>query len=312
MADEFEERLEAHAARPTAPIDPTFADRLESRLRHQHAQQTPVRRRAASLLPRLALGALLIIAGIAGVVALTGRDAGVPLEVVEGEPVAPAAAPETGGEDPAPAVADATTTPTTTPAVPVATVVPNEEPTAATSAAAQSEATVTAAPEATATSIVVPPTSTATSEPTTTPTATVVPVVPAPTLTPTPVPTPSVTPAPATPIPLPTATAQPEPTPEPLVLPLICELRRAGDQVGVSCEWPAPDVDIVQEYTVLRSRNGSDAQVVSRQRAAAPTVFVDRDIARGDELIYLVRAFNADGGLVAASVRQVVTVPGDS
>jgi len=58
----------------------------------------------------------------------------------------------------------------------------------------------------------------------------------------------------------------------------------------------------------MRSLNGSEAVVVSQQRISAPLTYTDRDVRRGDQAIYLVQGVDADGTVVAASVREIVVL----
>ena len=62
-------------------------------------------------------------------------------------------------------------------------------------------------------------------------------------------------------------------------------------------------------YQLQRSRNGGDAQVISRQRAGAERTYVDRAVAPGDRLLYLIQGLGPDESVVASSVRQEVAVP---
>jgi hypothetical protein len=72
----------------------------------------------------------------------------------------------------------------------------------------------------------------------------------------------------------------------------------------------APESDrIIVSYRITRSRDGGDALVITQQRASAPLSYTDRDVDFEDQVIYLVQGLDADERLVAASVREIVTVP---
>ena len=311
MTDDLKKRLDAHGSRELPGADPIFADRLESQLRQQHAELAPTARPLAGWLPRFALGALVLVTGIAGIVALTSRDAGIPLEVVEGDPPTALDQPETEAGEPDEVVVVAPS-PTV---VPASTVVAAPTPTPL-AAASDKPAVATPTAIAQATAIPIEPTPTVAVQPAATETAPTATPTAIPTSTPTP--TPTMQPVAATPVPLPTATVEPtatstpEPSPTPTVTPepmrLTCDARRSGDQVGVVCSWGAVANDRVTHYVVVRSRNGGEAAVVSRQRANIATTYIDRDVAAGDELIYLVRAVGANDAVVAASVRAVVSL----
>ena len=100
MADDLEKRLAAHGQSVVPDIDPRFADRLESQLRIEHAGAASKQpRRGWTSLPRLAAAALIVVAGVVGLAALAGDDAGVPVAVVDGDPAAPLDAPTEGNVD---------------------------------------------------------------------------------------------------------------------------------------------------------------------------------------------------------------------
>lgn len=339
MADELENRLEAEGQRQVPRLDQTFADRLESQLRVEHAEVVPTRqRRAWAMLPRVAVAALIVVAGIVGLATLAGDDATVPVAVVDEEPApaldaagggtgdADAAEGTDGSAEQGQALADPTNVPTpsvsgteATPVVPpivtvTATPVDEQSPTAPATAP-----TMTAEPDVDQTAptpLPVEPTATAAPSPTVaTPTST-------PTVTPEPTPTPT-PPLITSPVPVPTTTAvptpttTPSPTPEPtptverapVDIELACGARVVGDVVGVVCSWDAPVTDrVVASYQVMRSRNGGEAEVVSRQRASTLS-FTDRGLSGSDEVIYLVQGLDSDSNVVATSVREVVVVP---
>jgi len=48
---------------------------------------------------------------------------------------------------------------------------------------------------------------------------------------------------------------------------------------------------------------------VARQRAPEPLLFVGRGVDFGDEVVSIVQGLDVDDDIVAATVRQVVTVP---
>ena len=320
MADDPKNRLERHAEQSVPPIDPDFANRLESQLRVDHAAATTRRPWATrALVPRVLAVAALVVAGVAGIVAITADDAGVPVAVVDDESPAPLDAPTS--DDALPVEVTPTPTPTgtpeQTPGIDESPIVPPALPTA-TVVASATVPTVEPADGATP----IPPTSTSlptlstvpfpsvTAQPTAQP-ATPVPAaataIPVPTATvvpePTPSPTPQTRPTPTQPPP----TVTPTPEHEPAPIELVCEARSAADAVGVVCSWDEPTTDrTMSQYEVMRSRNGGEVQVVARQRADSSTSYIDRNVESGDEVIYLVQALDADDQVVGASTRQVV------
>lgn len=341
MTEDPLERLERAGRRAVPAIDDTFAERLESKLRVEHAQTVvPRRRRIAALAPRLGIALTLVAFGVIAMFAAVGRDGGLPVSVVDDDPVAPATAPDNGEADQpgtAAELATATTTPTAAPEPQPATESPTGTPEPAMSAEQGA-----AAPSPVPSALVAPttrpePLLTQTPAPVQTPAPTQTPALiqtpapiqtPTPTQTPTPMPTAAPTPTrpaatstptPAavqtqTPVQVPSATAtpvsEPSPTPEPAPIDLACQVRVVDEVAGVICTWTGPQADAaVEQFQVLRARNGADAQVVSRQRASVAARYVDRDVDAGDEVIYLVRGLDADGAVVGASVRQVVDVP---
>jgi len=304
MTEEPMNRLERQGQRAVPSVDGSFADRLESRLRVEHSNLDPARgRRIGANLPRLGVAAALVVAGLVGVFIITGRDGGVPISVVDdNDAVAPVSEPETGdGSNAASVVDTATATPTATslpvpspastesdrPAPPAPTITPPPEP--------------TTIPEPTPTSIP------ATAVPT--PTQTPVPAqTPKPLPTPTAEPVPTQTPVPVEPTPLPTAT--PTPGIEPAPIDLTCEVRVSDEVAGVVCSWTGPAIELAfDRFHVFRSLNGGEAEIVSRQRATAPSTYVDTPLNPGDDVTYLVQALDATGQVVGASVREVVEVP---
>ncbi len=325
MADDPQKRLEAHARQPVPPIDPRFADQLESKLRVEHAAQSPAsQRRIRVVLPRLAAAAAIVVAAGLGITALSNDEPSVPVAIVDNGTTAPLDAAADGGSgdeqdttdrgdpaDPGQAIADPS-------AVPTPTVQSAGPGPASTETPVQPTAVVALPPASTATPL--PSITPATVEPS--PTVTVpTRTAPSPTesaQTPTPTPTSPAgsTPVPAAtpvPVPRPTATASPEPTPtaerEPVLLELMCEARVVGDVVGVVCSWRVPESDrIIADYRITRSRNGGEAQVIARQRASAPLSYADRDVDFGDQVIYMVQGLDAGDSVVAASVRETVTV----
>ncbi len=318
MAEDPMKRLEEQGQEAVPPIDRGFTDRLESRLRVEHSELSPTgRRRATLLLPRLGVALAVALVAIVGAVALTGRDAGVPVAVVDGDPPALADAPPTGGDadDDDLAAAEPTPTPTTVSPRGASTVAPAEAP------VEQPSVAVTDSPVTTATvpPLILTPEPTAAVQPAPTATVTAAPA-PEPTAQPTRPAAPTAIPERATSIPRATETAVsvPSPTPtatphaprEPAIIELLCETRTVGDVVGVVCTWePQVSDRTITNYEVWRSRNGDEAVVVNRQRAAAPTTYVDRDIRFGDRVTYVIRGLGAEDQVVAASVREVVDVP---
>ena len=112
MADDPQKRLERHAQQPVPPVDPDFVNRLESKLRVDHAAATTRRPWAArSFVPRALAAAVLVIAVVAGIAAITADDAGVPVAVVDDEQPGLLSAPSTDGDVPD----DVTPSPTATP-----------------------------------------------------------------------------------------------------------------------------------------------------------------------------------------------------
>lgn len=306
MAEDPIEELAELGTRPVPPVDPGFADRLESRLRATHAAAVqPGRRPLSAWLPRIGVAFAVLALMVVGAVALTDRPAGVPVSTGDGdsEPPADFAAPpaEVRGGEAAPATpgtaADGTPTPT-----------PIPTSTAVAAVSAVSEATTTPSAR-----------STPGTDPGTTPTAAARPelsLTPEPVGTPVPPPTPTSTPQRPTPTveATPTPTVEPRPTPTPTVEPepepieARCLVRIAGDSAGVTCSWRAPATDRpFVRIEVLRSRNGAEATVVSEQRPET-TDFVDRDVALGDRVVYVIRAVDGQDRIVAASARHALTV----
>lgn len=322
MADDPQKRLEQHAENPVPPINPDFANRLESKLRVEHAAVTTRRPWVArSMAPRVLAAAALVVAGVAGIVAVTADDAGVPVAVVDDEQVAPLDAPATDGDVPVDVTPSSTPTLEQTPGSDERPAVPPATPTATPPVPTPAAPPVVGATPAAPTSTPLPTQSTPPipASPTAQ-VATAVPLpattVPVPTATavpdPTPTPTPQTRPT-LQPVPTPTRTpptVTPTPEREPASIEMACETRTAADAVGVVCTWDAPTTDrTVARYEVMRSRNSGEALVVARQRASAPTSYIDRDVASGDAVIYLVRALDADDRVVGASIREMVRIP---
>ena len=326
MVDDPQKRLERHAQQPVPPVDPDFANRLESKLRVDHAAATSCRPWAArSMLPRALAAAVVVVAGVAGIVAITADDGGVPVAVVDDGQPDLLGAPMTDGDVPVEITPSPTATlertegitdglalssPTPTETLPesaiptLSRVVPASEVPAVDVPAAES-GEVVATPEVPPNTAL--PTSSTVPSPTAMPTlvpATPVPAsstaIPAPTVTPVPEITPPTTPE-----------VRPTPTPErePAPINLVCTSRTSGDAAGALCSWEEPKTDrAVVAYEVIRSVNSGETQVITRQRANAPTLYVDRNVESGDRAIYLVRALDAADLVVGASTRQMVRI----
>lgn len=332
MAEEPFDRLAAQAKQSVPPIDPRFADRLESDLRIEHGQlATPRRRVFGAWRPAwgLALAAVVVVAGFVGLVQLQTNDPGVPLEVTdEGGPDGDAAVTDGSGfadagepndvvGDGGDGVAvDVRATPTATPtpndvsdradpatedAAPTPTPVPDDPPATDLPADRSPTAVPTVTDERPVDALATPsptaisdvaPTAGPTVRPTPSPTV-VQPVTPLPLPTPTPSPTP-----------IPTPTARPTPVP----VSLTCAARTAGDALGVVCEWGGIAPVDADRYALLRSLNSGQTLVIASRRADAERTFIDRDVSPGDRAVYLVRALQGDA-VVGASERVTVRVP---
>jgi hypothetical protein len=100
MADEPQKRLEAYAQRSIPAVDPGFADQLESKLRVEHAAQSPAHRgRMGVLLPRLVVAAIILAAGGLGIAALSSDDSRMQVALVDDRPLAPLDAAAGGSDD---------------------------------------------------------------------------------------------------------------------------------------------------------------------------------------------------------------------
>lgn len=310
--DEFEALM--NAANVSVPdIDPVFVDRLDADLRVQHSRRNQAGARVP-LLRRASIGlvaAAVVLAGVLGLSQLRADDAAVPLEVT-GEPGDPA--PDPGVGPAAGPVFEPTATPTATPtASPTASptaVSPPAAPTAVEPRPATPTQTVPVAPPAVTPEAPLTPEPTAIPEPTATlePTA-----IPEPTATLEPTPEPAATPAPAAtpePVPTPDPTSTPEPTatptatPEPAEIEATCRQRTVGDVLGVTCTWQAPVSTELDSYRVFRTRNGAARELLTVTRPA-DLMAVDRDVAAGDTIIYVVQAVRGDM-VVASSPRLIV------
>ena len=302
MADDLQKRLEAHAQEPVPALDPRFADQLESKLRIGHAAQSPAsERRIRVALPRLIAAAAIVAAAGLGITARSHNEPSVPVAIVGDATPAPLDAAAGGSDDeqhgadrhdpadPGQAITDPSAVPTPTvqsagPA-PASTKAPVPPP-----AVVASPLPATTVPDPT----VSKPTPTLASLAGSTPVRAVTPV----------------------PVPSTTATASPtrEPAPtaerEPVRLELRCGSRVVGEVVGVVCSWMAPESDrTIASYRITRSRDGGEARVIAQQRASASLSYTDRDVNFEDKVSYLVQGLDADDRLVAASVREIVTLP---
>lgn len=317
MVDDPQESLAEHGASPVPPADTGFVDRLEAQLRVAHSEQSVGRRRFRLGLPRIALACVLLIAGLIGVMALTPDEAGVPVAVIDDGEGAAAAASDSDAPDPV-APDPINTDPINTDPVGVATAEPDlvesaEVPTATPTATPTSDSTAAPQPSPSAVqAIESAPTPTPTPVPTLSPVPTIAPVpTEEPKVAPTAIQEPTATIVPTL-EPTPTSSPAPSPTPEratPEPMVLTCAARVANDLGVVRCEWPplaVPEMNVT-EYQLLRSLNGGDAAVVSRQRANAATIFLDRDVMPGDRASYLVQALAGDL-VVGASVREAVEI----
>lgn len=333
MSEHPFDELERIGAEPVPPVDPGFADRLESNLRIHHGalHRTPVTPWKRRLALGLAAGGL-VVTGLFGASQLGSDDDGVPVEVTG--PIAdrdlasdpPAVGDrsddragasgdgsgagdriEAGDRPDSGAVFEPTPTPTATPSPaaesddgPPPPAVDRDEP------ATDSAPEPTGAPAVDADADPTPagdevagptatPTATPTRPPAVRPEPTPSPARPTPGLRPTPAPT-TVVP---TPLPSPTAT--------PVPLTAACRIRTQGDAFGVVCEWQLPIGVDVARFTVQRSRNGAARELVA---AVAPprTQTIDRDIRPGDTLVYVVTGLTGDA-VRAVSERMVVQVP---
>lgn len=329
MVDDPVRRLEEHARQAVPPIEPGFADRLESSLRSAHAQtQAPSRRGASGWLPRLGVAFALIAVGVIGAFALTARDdAGVPVAVIDEDP-----SPDAGLAVESPiGAADAAPSPIATVAP---TTIATPTPTATSSSASTSaEVLPPALVDPTSTSVPTPtpdshqsvgpnevvPTVLEEPEPaaTTTPSTTAAPTatVTVERATPRPVPSPTPT-VPQRPTSVPTPTSTPMVVREPAPIDLSCMTRVSGDAVGVICTWEPPiatdraaGYGDIAHYELWRSRNSGEATVVVRTRPAVSN-HMDRDVTLGDRVSYVVRGLDSSDEVIAASTREVVMVTG--
>ena len=154
--------------------------------------------------------------------------------------------------------------------------------------------------------------------------------LPAPEPKPEPVPTPKPRPLPeATPEPVPAPTPRPEPVPvpEPKPVPVVARMKLASAPQRVDttdnttdkmtfapaepvvvCEWAAPADLKVSGYQLWRAdRPDGTKQVVFRSVDA--TRFVDRAVSAGHSYVYVVRALDANGRVIAQSDAVTVTFP---
>jgi len=285
------ERLNQHARSVVPPIDEQFIDRLESDLRVQHAHRQPVRRRLPRLAPRLVVGLAAIALVVSGLFAAVTRlqdEPPVSLDIAD-QPDEPA--PGGGSDADVPSIVVVTPTATitaapqaTTPAVPAPQ---SSEPTPTPPVGPTPQATLTPEPQVTATASAVP-------------TTTVAPLVPVP-ATVTPVPSPTVVPATPTVEPtstpiatvVPTSTAEHTPTPTPEEIDASCSVQTSGDAIGVVCTWTPLQDPTVTGYRLQRSRNRAERETVAEVEADQSSI-VDRDVQRGDTIVYAVVALSGD------------------